>query len=438
MSDMNSVKVIATQAVTDDVGRSAINAVMWRVIPIVFVLFFFNFLDRVNIGFAALQMNQDLGFSPQVFGLGAGILYTGYILFEVPSNMILRRVGARVWLARIAVTWGALTMAMMFVNSALSLYVLRFLIGVAEAGWIPGVIFFLSQWFPRAELSKAVARMWSAVAVALILGPPSSAGILEMDGLLGLRGWQWMFLLQGFATVIAGVVAYFYLPDRPEDAPWLSSQQRQWLLATLSSERENAVQHGITSLVQALKSPIVLAFSGILFFVGCGFLGVTIWLPQMIKQMAGLSTLAIGFAAAAPFLVGAIAMQFFAQHSDRTGERRYHLVFALLVGALGLAGAGLTINPIASLAFVTVAAVGMLSAISVFWNGPNSMLADDGAAAGFAIINSLGGVAGFVAPPLIGMMRTMTGDFSGAFLILALSLTLGAMLTLLLIKTRWR
>ncbi len=433
---MNHITV--DEPTTDHIARSTMSAVTWRIIPLVFVLFFFNFLDRVNIGFAALQMNQDLGFVPQVFGLGAGILYTGYILFEVPSNMILRRVGARIWLARIAITWGFMTMAMMFVDTPLSLYVVRFLIGVAEAGWIPGVIFYLSIWYPRAELSKAIARMWSAVAVALILGPPVSAGILTFDGVLALRGWQWMFLLQGGATVVAGILAYVYLPGSPDSVKWLSAEQRQWLSATLQAEREKAAEHGINSLVRALKSPVVLAFSGILFFVGCGFLGVTIWLPQMIRQMSDLSTVAIGFAAATPFLFGAIAMQFFAQHSDRTGERRWHLVTALLVGAIGLAGAGLADSTFVTLAFVTVAAAGMLSAIAVFWNGPNAMLADDGAAAGYAIINSLGGIAGFVAPPMIGVIRARTGEFSDAFLILALSLSLGILVTFILMRTRWK
>ncbi len=418
-----------------DVSPATIAKITRRIVPFLFVLYVVNFLDRVNVGFAALQMNQQLGFSPEVYGFGAGVFFLGYILFEIPSDMVLRRIGSRIWLSRIMVTWGLLAMAASLTEGRLSFYVLRFLLGVAEAGFVPGMIYYLSDWFPARERARAVAQIWTATAAAVVIGAPLSGLILQMDGVLGLPGWKWVFILEGLPAVVMGFASLRLLTDKPADATWLEPSERVALAAQLEREHRATGAHGVSSLGAALSSPGVWALSILYFCIGFGFFGITLWLPQIIKQMSGLSTTEVSFVATIPFVLAAGAMVLNARHSDRTGERRWHLAGSLIVGAAGLVGSGLAGNPVVAFICICVAAIGMWSSIGVFWSVPTVFLSGPAAAAGLALINSVGGLGGFVGPYVIGLVRQLTPDFSVALLVMGCSVCIAAILAATLPQT---
>jgi ACS family tartrate transporter-like MFS transporter len=414
----------------DAARKSAIAKAAWRLMPFLCLCYAVNFLDRVNVGFAALSMNADLGFSPSVFGAGAGIFFAGYILFEVPSNLALQRFGARIWIARIMISWGIVAIAMAFVSGETSFYVLRFLLGVAEAGFFPGIILYLTYWFPARERARIVSLFMAAVPLATLVGGPVSGALLEMHGLLGLKGWHWLFIIEGLPAVILGVIALRFLDDRPEDAIWLSKDERKALAATLAAEAKATRAVGYAELGQALTRPRVLVLGFLYFCIVIGFYGVSFWMPQVI-QTYGLDPLEIGFLTAIPFFFAAIAMVLWGAHSDRTGERIWHVALPLLVAAVAFAWSASTLPLWLLIVALSLATAGTYAAIGTFWSLPTSILTGTGAAAGLALINSLGNSGGLVGPPIIGVIKQETGSFTAALLFLAGALVLGAVVVLL-------
>jgi MFS transporter, ACS family, tartrate transporter len=413
----------------DEARKSAIAKAGRRLMPFLCLCYAVNFLDRVNVGFAALAMNDDLGFSPSVFGAGAGIFFAGYILFEVPSNLLLQKFGARIWIARIMISWGVLAIAMAFVSGETSFYVLRFLLGVAEAGFFPGIILYLTYWFPARERARIVSMFMAAVPLATMVGGPVSGALLEMHGLLGLKGWHWLFIIEGVPAVILGVIALKFLDDGPESARWLSRDERNALSATLAEEANQARAVGYAELGEALTRPRVLALGFLYFCIVIGFYGLSFWMPQVI-QTYGLDPLRIGFLTAIPFFFAAVAMVLWGAHSDRTGERIWHVALPLFVAGAAFAWSASTLPLWLLIVALTLATAGTYAAIGTFWALPTSILTGTGAAAGLALINSLGNSGGLVGPPLIGVIKQETGSFTGALLFLAGALVLGAVVAL--------
>ncbi len=402
-----------------------------RLIPFMFLLYVVNYLDRVNVGFAALQMNRDLGFSPEVYGIGAGIFFWGYLFFEVPSNLLMERIGARRWIARIMVTWGIVSSCMMFVHSVSAFYALRFLLGVTEAGFFPGMILYLTYWFPASERAKAIAQFMTATAIAGVIGSPLSGALLTMHGKLGLAGWQWLFLVEGIPSVLLGFVVLVYLTDRPEQAHWLSDDERAWLVATMQQDRASrgagAAQH---STLSALASPQVWLFALIYFTIVFGFYGIGFWLPQILKNLSGFTDFQIGLLAAIPYIVAATVMVLVATSSDRTGERRKHAAFALLTGAIALVLSAGTTQPVLALVTLSLAAAGIWGCLGPFWSLPTAALSGTAAAGGIALINSIGNLGGFWGPSMIGWVRQATGSFTLALLALAIAPLMACLLIL--------
>jgi ACS family tartrate transporter-like MFS transporter len=365
-----------------------------------------------------------------VFGLGAGIFFIGYFIFEIPSNLIMQRVGARVWMARILVTWGVISSAMMFVNGTLTFYILRFLLGLAEAGFFPGMILYLTYWFPAEARGRAVARFMTATAMAGVIGGPVSGLLLRMDGIGGLAGWQWLFLIEGLPAVLLGFVTLVYLPDSPKSARWLTADEKAWIDAKLAGEREEVVRHGHVSLAGALASGRVWTLSFIYFSVIISFYGISLWLPQIVQSFSGMTDVMVGFVSAIPYLAAAIGMVIIGKSSDRRGDRRWHVALSALTGTAGLIGAAFLGLPAAELSALALAAVGIWGTLGPFWAMSSRMLTGTGAAAGIALINSVGNLGGFAGPYLIGLVRDRTNSFAGALIVLALFPLMGAVVTL--------
>jgi ACS family tartrate transporter-like MFS transporter len=346
---------------TPELGRATLTKVGWRLLPFLLLLYVVAWLDRVNIGFAALQMNADLGFSAAVYGFGAGIFFIGYALFEVPSNLILARVGARLWIARIMITWGVLSVAMMYVEGPLSFYVLRFLLGVAEAGFLPGIIYYLGNWYPAAERARAVSWFMLAIPLSTVIGGPLAGLILELDGWHGLLGWQWLFLLEGLPAVVLGFVVLVYLTDSPAKAEWLTSDERRWLTERVTAEqRATQTRHGV-GLGAALLHPTVWLLGLIIFACQCGSYGLTLWIPQIVQGLSGLGTFAVSTISALPYVAASIGMILVGRSSDRSGERLLHIAIPSAIGALGFIASAYFASPVPGMIALTVAAVGDLS-----------------------------------------------------------------------------
>jgi len=402
-----------------------------RLIPFMFLLYIVSYLDRINVGFAALQLNAALNFDPAVFGFGAGIFFIGYFIFEIPSNLIMQRVGARVWIARILVTWGVISSAMMFVRGPLTFYILRFLLGLAEAGFFPGMILYLTYWFPAEARGRAVARFMTATAMAGVIGGPVSGLLLKMNGISGLAGWQWLFLVEGLPAVVLGFVTLIYLPNDPKGAAWLSAEEKEWIEAKLAAEHQHVLQHGHVSLGGAISSGRVWTLSFIYFSVIISFYGISLWLPQIVQSFSGMTDLMVGFTSAIPYLAAAIGMVIIGRSSDNSGERPKHVAASALVGAAGLMAAAFLKAPVAELAALAVAAVGIWGTLGPFWAMSSRILAGTAAAAGIALINSIGNLGGFAGPYLIGLVRSRTNSFTGALIALAVFPLVGALVTLL-------
>src|SRR5215510_1336763 len=299
--------------------QALLSKVTRRLIPFMFLLYIVSYLDRINVGFAALQLNDALKFDPAVFGLGAGIFFIGYFVFEIPSNLIMERVGARIWMARILVTWGIISSAMMFLNGAVMVYILRFLLGVAEAGFFPGMILYLTYWFPAEVRGRAIARFMTATAIAGVVGGPVSGLLLQMNGLAGLAGWQWLFLIEGVPAIVLGFVTLAYLPDGPKHAAWLTAEENDWIISRLQREREQARHQAHHTLGEALGSGRVWTLAFIYLAVIMSFYGISLWLPQIVQAFSGLTDVLVGFVSAIPYVAASVGMVFIGKNSDRTG-----------------------------------------------------------------------------------------------------------------------
>src|SRR4051812_25374481 len=405
----------------DAVASRAIRRVRLRLVPFLALLYFVAYLDRVNVGFAALQMNAALGLSPTDYGRGAGIFFLGYFLFEVPSNLALARIGARVWIARIAIVWGLVSIAAMFAAGPRSFAALRFLLGAAEAGFFPGIVFYFTYWFPARERARAVAQFSMASMAAGIVGAPLSGALLSLRGAGGLDGWQWLFLVEGVPAVALGIVALFYLTDGPAHAPWLPDDERAWLVDALQRERETSPRAHAHTIRAGLLDPAVWRLAAVLFLIVTSGYGFSFFLPQTVKRLSGASDLAVGMWTAVPFLVAAIGMITIAAHSDRTGERRLHVAACAALAAAGLASSSFTSAPLLALAALAIGAIGLYSATPPFWSLPTAFLRGDGAAAGIGLINSVGNLGGFVGPYLMGWLQDVSGDFRLGLRVLAAS-----------------
>jgi ACS family tartrate transporter-like MFS transporter len=410
--------------------KTACAKVTRRLIPFLMLLYVVAWFDRVNVGFAALQMNQDLGFSSSVFGFGAGVFFIGYALCEVPSNLILARVGARRWIARIMVTWGIVSVAMMFVRGPLSFYALRFVLGVAEAGFLPGIIYYLGQWYPRAERARAVSWFMVGIPLSTVLGAPLAGLLLGLDGWHGLQGWQWLYLLEGLPAVILGVVVWRVLPDAPAQAQWLTRPEQLALETQIRREHDETLTRHTVDLRQALLHPTVWLLGLVMFACQCGSYGLTLWIPQIVKGLSGQSDLLVGLISALPYIAAAIGMVLIGASSDRSGERFWHVAVPSLVGAAGFAASAYLMSPVPGIIALTVAAVGDLGSRGPFWALPGRFLTGSALAAGIALINTLGSIGGFVGPFAVGLVKDATGSFTGGLLLLSALLVASAVATM--------
>lgn len=397
-----------------------------RLIPFLFLLYIVAYLDRINVGFAALQMNQALGFSPTIYGFGAGIFFLSYVLFEIPSNVILSRVGARIWIARIMISWGLVSSAMMFVQGVTGFYTLRFLLGMAEAGFFPGIIYYLTRWFPIRERARTIAAFMTATLIAGVIGGPLSGALLSFHG-FGLAGWQWLFLLEGLPAVVLGVFVLKFLTERPEEAMWLSDAERATLVACLS---EDSRAQPAETTARALSNRRTWLLAVVYFTIPVTLYGIGFWLPQMLKTASGGSDLTVGLLSAVPYTAGAIAMVIAGRHSDRTGERRWHVVVAALIGAAGLAASTLSTGVVWSLVTLSIAMAGLASMFGPFWALTTSTMGGVGAAASIALVNSVGNTGGFVGPYLLGALNDATGSFALGLSAIAAMLAAGGLLVL--------
>lgn len=419
----------AAQAAPQPPLAATYRKIGWRIIPLLIVCYFVAYLDRVNIGFAQLQMKGDLGFSDAVYGLGAGIFFLGYFVFEVPSNLILHRVGARVWIARIMITWGIISAATLFVRTPIEFYVMRFLLGLAEAGFFPGIILYLTYWYPAARRSQMTAWFMSAVPLSGLIGGPVSGWILHhFHGQHGWAGWQWLFLLEGLPAVVLGVVVLLWLDDGISSARWLDAEEKARLQAALDRESGSKPAHAAW---QGLANPRVWLMALIYFSVVIGLYGLSFWLPLLIKSTGVTDPLVIGWLVAIPYAVSVVAMIVVGWHSDRRGERRWHVAIPALVGALGLAlstfwGGSTALAMVA----LTLATVGVMVVLPLFWALPNAFLSGAAAAAGIALINALGNLAGFFGPSIIGWVKQATSSTNGGIWVLAAFMVLCALLVL--------
>ncbi len=414
-----------------DLVELAYKRVKWRLIPFLFLCYVVAYLDRVNVGFAKLSMSHDLRFSETVYGVGAGIFFIGYFLFEIPSNIFLSRVGARLWMARIMVTWGIISGAMMFVTTARGFYITRFLLGLAEAGLFPGVILYLTYWFPAERRAQMVALFMAAQPVSGIFGGPLSGWILQsFSGVHGLRNWQWLFLIEAVPSIIMGIIMFFYLDDGIRHAKWLSEPEKLVLEEAVQREASDKERHSIT---EVLRNPRVLFLCLIHFCIIMGLYGVGFWLPSIISFAGVVSSLHVGELTAIPYGVAVISMILVSRSADRHRERRWHLAIPS-----ALAGAGLMLSttmphsiPVA-ITGLAIAMAGIITSLPIFWSLPTAFLGGAGAAAGIALINSVGNLAGFVSPYLVGWVKDLTGSTNIGLYVVSASLVLGGILTLTL------
>jgi len=404
--------------------------VAWRLLPLAILGYVVAYVDRSNIAFAALTMNHDLGFSAYIYGLGAGIFFVGYLLFEIPSNLVLERVGARRWIARIMVTWGIASACTALVSGPVSFYVVRFLVGVAEAGFLPGMVLYLTYWFPASYRGRVFAGLYFAQPVANAVAAIASGAILKLDGVLGLKGWQWIFVLEAIPAAVLAVAILKWMTDRPEDADWLKAEERQWLTQTLAAERANNVAAVPTNWRSVFLDPRVIALSVIWLGTVTANYGVVFFMPQLLKGL-GLSTLMTGMVSALPYLVGIVGLAVWGWTSDRTGERRWHLIVASVLGAIGLAGAGWFGASYGAVAAMSVAMIGLFGTRAVFWAMPSAFLSGAAAAAAFAFINSLSQIGGYAGPFIVGWIKTETDSFQTALYFLGACSLVSALVALL-------
>jgi D-galactonate transporter len=418
-----------------DLEAKAYRKVHLRLVPFLFLCYILAYLDRVNVGFAKLQMQQDLGISDTAYGIGAGIFFIGYFLFEVPSNLIMQRVGAKFWIARIMVVWGIISAAMAATTSVTMFYSMRFLLGMAEAGFFPGIILYLTYWYARQHRARIVALFMAAIALSGVFGGPISGSIMaKMAGVAGLEAWQWLFIIEGIPALLVGIWSFFYLDNGPQSARWLDASEKSLLLRRLEEEeelkrREGASHHSARS---AFKSPQVWILALVYFGLIMGNYGISFWLPQIIKDSLTEDIWKIGLISMIPWGISAIVMVLNGYHSDWTGERRWHIAIAALVGALAFAVSSLPgISGIAALIALTFAISGVMSAMSAFWSLPTALLSGTAAAAGIAWINSVGNLAGYLGPYVIGKIRDTFHSMTWALLALSAACLLSSVMVII-------
>jgi ACS family tartrate transporter-like MFS transporter len=392
--------------------------VAWRLVPLVSLAYLINVLDRFNISFAALTMNKALGLSATAYGLGAGAFFWSYVLFQVPANMILGRVGARRWIMLIMFFWGVCSAGAALITGATSFVIVRFMLGVAEAGFFPGVAFFMTRWFPSRHRGKAMGVFYATGASAGIIGGPIAANLLQLNGVLGFAGWQWIFLAEGLPALILAGLCPMLLRDRPSEATWLKPDECAWLERTLHEE-QTAAHAAHLSFTRAMLSPTIVLLMLVYLFIGCGVYGKGYFLPLMIKSL-GFTDTATGYLTTIPAILGVIGMVLFSRRSDHTGERVWHLVVPCLLGGGGLVLAGLMlgVNPWLAIGAFSLASFGISGSLPVFWNLPTAFLSAAAAAGGIAFINSVGNISGYVAPQMVGLLRDTTGGYEVPMLVM--------------------
>ena len=423
-----SMPLAASPEAAAALEENAYRKAVWRIVPLLIVCFIFAYFDRVNISFAKLQMQGDLGLSNAAYGFGASIFFVGYFIFEIPSNLILSRVGARIWIARIMISWGIASAAMMFVTSETWFYVLRFVIGATEAGFLPGIILYFTYWFPAKRRARINALFMTSISISGVIGGPLSGFIMtRFAGLGGLAGWQWLFLLEGLPTALLGLLVLAILDDRIAGAKWLSAEEKSVLQANLDRE-----DHGTShKFIDAMRQPGTLLLSLIYLFMLMGLYGLTFWMPQLIKNTGITSPMTIGLLTAIPYAAAGIGMVALGRSSDRHGERRWHLGLAVGVGGIGyMLSAYFAHDTTLAMISLVIAAVGAIGCLPVFWTLPPAFLSGTAAAGGIALINSIGNLGGINSPYLVGKVVDMTGVPSGGLYAIAAVLVLAALLIL--------
>jgi ACS family tartrate transporter-like MFS transporter len=428
--NMASTTPLPIEQVPGSLAERAMARIRWRLLPFLGLLYVVSYLDRVNISFAKLTMNASIGIDDAMYAFGAGIFFIGYFLFEVPSNLILERVGARRWIARIMITWGLISAATAFISGPTGFVTMRFLLGVAEAGFFPGILLYLTYWFPASERARVVGLFMVALPLSGLIGSPLSGELLRLNA-LGLDGWQWMLIIEGLPAVLLGVVCLTWLPDRPADASWLKPDEREWLAGALASERSAVANHGYSTLGAALVQPQVWALAVAYFGIVLALYGFNFWLPSLINSH-GVELRYTGWIAALPFLCGAPFMVWWGRRSDRRGERVMHLIVVALLGFAGFAAASALDSLPWQILCLCVAVMGVYGSFPVFWTLPTAFLTGTAAAAGIALINSIGNLAGYFGPQVVAWLAPGGRDFRSALFALGLSMLTPAVVVLAL------
>lgn len=404
---------------TPEFRRRTILKISWRLLPLVVVAYLIAYIDRTNVSIAALTMNKDLGLSTSVYGIGAGIFFIGYALFEIPSNMILEKVGARMWIARIMLTWGIVSGLMAAATGPLSFVTLRFLLGVAEAGFFPGMILYFTYWFPAAYRGRVISTLFIAVPMGNALASFISGAILGMDGIGGLHGWQWVFIIEALPAILLAFVVLKYMTDRPSKADWLNADEKEWLEGELAAERRAVEADGKLGVWQVLTDKRVLAISAIYFFSATANYGITFFLPQIVKGIGTQSNFVTGALTAIPYVIGVIGLLAFGYSSDRHNERRRHLIAAAFIGGVGFTIAAFLHNSYWALVGMSIATIGTYGCRPTMWPMPSRFLTGASAAVGIALINSIGNIGGYVGPMVVGWIKDSTKSFEMAVFFLA-------------------
>ncbi|MDM0112558.1 MFS transporter [Variovorax sp. J22R133] len=419
----------------DSIERQTMAKVSWRLVPFLMFCYFIAYLDRVNIGFAGASMSKDLGLSAAAFGGAAGIFFIAYFFFEVPSNLALERFGARRWIARIMFTWGIITGAQAFVGGETSLNIVRLLLGIAEAGFFPGIIFYLTLWFPSAYRARICGLFMFAIPISTVIGAPISGLLLNLDGMGGLHGWQWMFIIEALPALLLTFGVLYYLTDRPADANWLNAQEKAWLQRRLDEERASRESAHHMSWKQSLTNPRVIGFGLLYMAAVIPQYGLSFFLPQIVKAFGGLGHMEVGLITALPYAVGAIGMVVWSRHSDATGERKWHTAIPLITIVVGLLMAAMLPSPAMKMAALCVAGFGFFAVLPIFWTLPTAYLSGAAAAAGIAAINSIGNLGGYFGPKVFGILKDQTGTDFASLIFLAGCAVIGVVLVMVLGRT---
>jgi ACS family tartrate transporter-like MFS transporter len=421
-----------SQTTLSDVGERARRRIAWRLLPFLFILYFIAYLDRVNVGFAGLEMSHNLGFTDRVFGLGAGIFFAGYFLFEIPGALLVERRSARLWIARILITWGLVTILVSLIHTRTQFYGARFLLGLAEAGFFPGIVVYLTHWFRQADRARAGALFMAAIPVANVLGSPLAGWLLGVHW-FGITGWRWLFIVEGIPAVLLGALTLVYMTDWPHQARWLPADEREWIIGELQREKQAKAAARAWTVTQALGNSKVILLASVYFFALIGLYGFNFWFPTILKRATGLPNLTVTLIAALPYLLGIAAMLWNGWHSDRTGERRWHTSLILFFcGAFMAFAVGFQANLWLGLGLLILSGACTTAFMPSFWQLPTAMLSDSAAAASIGLINSVGGLGGFVGPYFVGYLRSLTGSFNASLIFLIAALFLSAALVLAL------